>query len=1140
MKRDNSEQPELQNEAKRPAIGEPTPVVLAPVDFHEPVAVISSEPIIATTSSTTTAEVLPIAQSINPIVSPAETEPGTKAVVDISASPVDVDTNKQVAELTTPGLKEENPLESSTDDAAAKPLGVEDALAYLDKVKKQFKDKPDVYNQFLDIMKNFKAEQINTPGVVNCVCELFKGHDDLILGFNTFLPPGFKIEIPGRGMGGVISMIAPQEASKKGRGGGARNRPSTATPKSLGKPLTDPFVPAGPIVEDNASNAGTQGQPVEFDHAINYVTKIKNRFATDADTYKSFLDILHSYQNEQRSIKEVLEQVSHLFKDHSDLLREFTYFLPDAVRESAKTELERRAASLSKGSKSKASRKKDRKSIGDGDHDESRIPQLERNLLGRIKAALGTRELWSEFLKCIDLFAQEVISRAELLALITDIFGERGDLLEEFDRLLASRGATDDPVESAWFSMPLQDIDFSNCKRCTPSYRSLPAAYPKAPCSERTAMCRSVLNDTWVSVPLGSEDSSSKNHRRNPHEDALFKCEDDRYEVDMVIDSTKAAIRALEPLAQEIETLQLNSGISAKFRYRLERRTLNVIHLKAISRIYGDHGTEILELLRRNPAGAIPIILGRLKTKDLEWCKARQEMNNNWRETMDKNYLKSLDHRSFYFKQSEKKTFSSKVLVNELKDSLKSSDKEQFTLTFGSPLIHLDAWSILSFKGTMMGEKDQLDRIAAFYAYFMHSFLQLPQSWLQSSKSLCENMNVGLQVTAEQDPKSNHPVVDIGSVVKTAYGEGIVNSFDDGMYQATLSYGTANILPENIVTDRVIRPRFTSISLPSEMLEHQDETVCEDEAGVFYGTASAYVFLRQYHLLCQRLGTAKELCVTHDSLNKNEGISSYNKLLGLIHSLIAGSLDSQKFEDECRLLVGPSIFFLSTVDRLISALFRQVTTLLGESQGPTDASHAFKQYQTSNDTADLAGFLSQSGSMLLSEGMCIRVKYQPSETKTQEELDQEMKSRSESPVEHSDVVVTPQLAPLSKWKQLPSMKIEVFDCIPDVDMNLENEAELTLGTVCPIEIPIGTRLDLSGAVDFKVTSSDFPQVRDGYLLLSLFRPFTLTVKPQVFDVIREMKENASKTKKPETWYVVLGGRSKSSDSPKDVEMKDDQ
>lgn len=79
---------------------------------------------------------------------------------------------------------------------------------------------------------------------------------------------------------------------------------------------------------------------MEFDHAINYVTTIKRRFASEPDTYKKFLEILHTYQKEQRGIKEVLDEVSLLFADHPDLLKEFTYFLPDAVQAQAKAQLE--------------------------------------------------------------------------------------------------------------------------------------------------------------------------------------------------------------------------------------------------------------------------------------------------------------------------------------------------------------------------------------------------------------------------------------------------------------------------------------------------------------------------------------------------------------------------------------------------------------------------------------------------------------------------------------------------------------------------------------------------------------------------------------------------------------------------------
>jgi paired amphipathic helix protein Sin3a len=37
-------------------------------------------------------------------------------------------------------------------------LRVEDALLYLDEVKQQFGNKPDIYNAFLDVMKDFKAQ----------------------------------------------------------------------------------------------------------------------------------------------------------------------------------------------------------------------------------------------------------------------------------------------------------------------------------------------------------------------------------------------------------------------------------------------------------------------------------------------------------------------------------------------------------------------------------------------------------------------------------------------------------------------------------------------------------------------------------------------------------------------------------------------------------------------------------------------------------------------------------------------------------------------------------------------------------------------------------------------------------------------
>ena len=100
-------------------------------------------------------------------------------------------------------------------------------------------------------------------------------------------------------------------------------------------------IPQGPPMH------GGNSQP-EFNHAINYVNKIKNRFQGQPEVYKQFLEILHTYQKDQKAIKEgnppvgrhlteteVYAQVSKLFQNQEDLLNEFGQFLPEATNDHA-------------------------------------------------------------------------------------------------------------------------------------------------------------------------------------------------------------------------------------------------------------------------------------------------------------------------------------------------------------------------------------------------------------------------------------------------------------------------------------------------------------------------------------------------------------------------------------------------------------------------------------------------------------------------------------------------------------------------------------------------------------------------------------------------------------------------------------
>jgi len=138
-----------------------------------------------------------------------------------------------------------------------------DALSYLDQVKVQFADHPDVYNRFLDIMKDFKSGAIDTPGVIGRVSTLFAGNPELIQGFNTFLPPGYRIEC-GTGddpnairvttpMGTTVqSMPQPRPLSRQDGLDSLRPTNGTFTPQPGGHSAQMMFSPSGRPVGPSA------------------------------------------------------------------------------------------------------------------------------------------------------------------------------------------------------------------------------------------------------------------------------------------------------------------------------------------------------------------------------------------------------------------------------------------------------------------------------------------------------------------------------------------------------------------------------------------------------------------------------------------------------------------------------------------------------------------------------------------------------------------------------------------------------------------------------------------------------------------------------------------------------------------------
>ena len=71
--------------------------------------------------------------------------------------------------------------------------------------------------------------------------------------------------------------------------------------------------------------------------------------------------------------------------------------------------------------------------------------------------------------------------------------------------------------------------------------------------------------------------------RKNQYEEALFRCEDDRFELDMAIECSQSGVRALHDVVNEIATLDAEG----RERYRLDRDKVLSIHFRMVQKIYG-------------------------------------------------------------------------------------------------------------------------------------------------------------------------------------------------------------------------------------------------------------------------------------------------------------------------------------------------------------------------------------------------------------------------------------------------------------------------------------------------------------------------------------------------------------------------
>ena len=292
------------------------------------------------------------------------------------------------------------------------------------------------------------------------------------------------------------------------------------------------------------------------------------------------------------------------------------------------------------------------------------------------------------------------------------------------------------------------------------------------PCSGRDEMCRSVLNDEWVSHPTWtSEDSGFVAHKKNIYEEALHRSEEERHEYDFHIEAITRTIITLEPHNHKIAQMSPEDRSNYKLKPNLGGQW-KAIHQRVIKKIYGrEAGVEVITAMQETPALAIPVVLQRLKLKEEEWKRAQREWNKVWREVDARNYAKSLDHQAISFKMTDKKTITTKALVNQIEtareeqmakrasliDPLFARTRPRYQLEFlvdDESVLHDAIKLTISFLDRTQGQLNAMERkrIETFLRTFVPLFF-------------CLNpLDFNSAFVVHEVVESDHSDVDVGTV----------------------------------------------------------------------------------------------------------------------------------------------------------------------------------------------------------------------------------------------------------------------------------------------------------------------------------------------------------------------------------------
>jgi paired amphipathic helix protein Sin3a len=526
-------------------------------------------------------------------------------------------------------------------------------------------------------------------------------------------------------------------------------------------------------------------------------------------------------------------------------------------------------------------------------------------------------------------------------------------------------------------------VNLAHCRSLGPSYRHLPKRDQNKTCKGRDGMCYEVLNDVWASHPTwASEDSGFVAHRKNQHEEALHRIEEERHDYDFHIESCQRTIQLMEPLVHQIRAMSDADRAIFQLSPTLGGAS-EAIPKRIIMKIYGrEVGGKVLTELFQRPTAVLPIVLARLKQKLEEWKATQREWEKVWRDQINKQFWKSLDHQGIGAKLTDKKVFMTKTLTSEIatkyeegkknRENGNPTKKHQLEYTFTDVDVMADAArlvmnSVSSDRANY--NSGEIERIRAWFLDFIPRFFGLnaeqfvEQVHVDGSTSRDEEMQDGAENDSPSEVKPKH---NKSSLLRKALDRR--NGKDDSASaskESTPIPTTEHDMDideeqdESVVEDSP-QPLWIN-HVHADMQAHPvslEETYPHTTFNL-YANANIYCFFRLFQYLYVRLLAIKtnESVVVEavhrylaveakkpaidlrmidkgpeqffSSINAQDPYHYYNEILRMIEDVIKGVGEQSHLEETLRRYYNKNGWQLYTIEKLVSAIVRFVMNILG-------------------------------------------------------------------------------------------------------------------------------------------------------------------------------------------------------------------